>query len=631
MLKRFSGNNKRLYQKEDYEIALAGNPNVGKSTVFNALTGMNQHTGNWSGKTVDVAYGIYKYNNKTIRVVDLPGTYSMLEDSQEEHIANEYIRNNNSIIVVILDSTNLLRNFLLLIQILNLTNKVIVCLNFQDEVVKKGVVIDKEELSLQLGVPVLDLCAKKKTGLSVLKKTIDELHLSIIKTFTVKNLLINMDINKEKYIEELFDRCSALYSKTVRTKTNSTISKADKLFCNKITGIPIMLMMLGVIFWLTIFASNYISEYLSQLFEFIKSKLIYLFDYTKMSVGLKSFLVDGVYTTLSWVVAVMLPPMTIFFPIFSILEDSGVLPRIAFNLDRMFSRFGGNGKQALTMAMGFGCNCCGVTGCRIINTSKERNIAIITNTLIPCNGKLPSIIIISSLFFTISTNSLVNSVFTAVVVLIVIILSTLITLLISYILSLTIYKGKQSSFVIELPPYRKPQIIKTIIYSVRNRILIVLMRAVTVAIPAGALIWFISNTYINDVSILSYMNNALDPLEVIIGLDGVILLAFILGFPANETVIPIILMSYLSSNTLTQYSSDAQLLSVLTSNGWTAITAVCFIILCVFHYPCSTTCLTIYKETKSIKTLSLSVLIPTVIGVSLCILINTLFSLVTFS
>ncbi|MBO4990663.1 MAG: ferrous iron transporter B, partial [Firmicutes bacterium] len=395
--------------------------------------------------------------------------------------------------------------------------------------------------------------------------------------------------------------------------------RLDRLFTSPVTGYPFMFLLLCFIFWLTLSGANLPSQWLSRGFDALTPHLRIVLRALSLSRNAESLLVDGLYRTLTWVVSVMLPPMAIFFPLFTLLEDSGYLPRIAFNLDHCFRRCGAHGKQALTTCMAFGCNACAVTGCRIIESPRERMIAILTNALIPCNGKFATLIAILTIFFTGASGS---SLLAAALLTLLILLCFGLTLLLSALLSKTLLKGLPSAFSLELPPYRRPQIGKVILRSVLDRTLFVLGRAVCVATPAGVLIWVLANA-----GILPALTSALDPLGRLMGLDGVILAAFLLGFPANEIVIPILLMTYLSTGVLTDYTSLDQLHQLLSSHGWTNVTALCFLLFSVAHFPCGTTCLTIYRETKSRKWTAAAVLIPTAVGTILCIAVNSLFRL----
>ena len=602
-------------KKTDITVALAGNPNVGKSTLFNHITGMHQHTGNWPGKTVTGAVGTCTYNDKTITFVDLPGCYSLLSNSPEEEIARDFITSGNpDVTVVVCDATCLERNLILVLQTLSVSENVIVCVNLIDEAKKKGIIVDKDALSTELGVPIITTSARNGKG-------VNELLDAIIKGDFKRELLSEKDITKTvELAEEISKKAVTLKNKNYQDKDRNI----DRLLTGKL-AVPSMLLLLFGVFWLTITGANGVSSVLSTaLFkteEWLNSALMFL----HCPQSLREMIVFGGYRMLIWVVSVMLPPMAIFFPLFTLLEDLGYLPRVAFNLDRCFSFCGACGKQALTMCMGFGCNAAGVVGARIIDSKRERLIAIITNSLIPCNGRFPALISIISVFIVGTAGVLANSFLPSLVLTLVIFLGVAMTLLASKFLSKTLLSGETSSFVLELPPYRRPQVGKVIVRSVFDRTLFVLARAVVSAIPAGFLLWVLANVSIDGATLMTMFSRALDPIGKLMGLDGIILMAFILGFSANETVVPIMIMGYLSSTVLSDSVGLLQIKEILILNGWNMVTAVNCIIFFMFHWPCATTLLTIYKETKSAKWTIVSLLLPTVIGFLMCVMVNLIF------
>ncbi len=673
-------------------IGLIGNPNVGKSTIFNGLTGMRQHTGNWPGKTVAKATGFKVYNGIKYQFEDLPGTYSLLAHSKEEEVTRDFVYfEDYDGLIVVCDATALERNLNLVFQVLEITDKVILCVNLLDEAKKKKINIDLEKLSLMLKIPVVGMVARDKKGFSELFSCLEEIvskksgYLKIdydflseeinclkkflpnsfvnsdnvilryltddynfINDFDFKygtNLMRNLEakelkkkvlnnlrmrgINQddietlitEKINEESLEVCNMVvfYEKEDYNKKDRFL---DKILTNKITGIPIMILLWFIILWLTITLANIPSDFLYEKFFWFEDVFFNFLINLNIPLWFSDLLVHGVYRVMAWVVAVMLPPMAIFFPLFTLLEDFGLLPRIAFNLDKAFEKCSSCGKQALTMLMGFGCNAVGVTGARVIDSPRERLIAIITNSFVPCNGRFPLLISLITMFLvTDNTSGLMR----AFILLLFILLGVVVTFIVSKILSLTILKGVPSSFTLELPPYRRPQIGKVLVRSLIDRTWFVLKRAIMVSAPAGLVIWILSNVSFNGMTLLKYMTLFLEPFGKFIGLDGVILGAFILGFPANEIVIPIMIMGYMSLGMITDMSDLSLLKELFINNGWSVLTAICVMIFSLFHFPCLTTVWTIKKETGKVRWSIISFLVPLIIGVSLCFFVRILF------
>ena len=671
-------------------IALAGNPNVGKSSVFNALTGLNQHTGNWPGKTVDCAQGRFIHNDISYTLVDLPGTYSLMAHSKEEEIARDFmIFEKIDGVIVVCDASCLERNLNLVLQTLEITKNVVVCVNLLDEAKRRRISVDLKKLEEKLGIPVIGTVAKQGKGLSelidaveavlctqknpvsvrytapiesalsiltpVIEKKINGINprfvslrlleensglISEISDFQGVDLALDSQIKKsleeaKKVLsdanittEKLRDNIVSCIVLTAEDLVNGVVSqdsdtyrdrdrKRDKILTSKLFGIPVMALLFALIFWITICGANYPSAFLSRMFGTLENRLLTLAISLKVPEIIYSPLIFGVYHILTWVISVMLPPMAIFFPLFTLLEDLGYLPRIAFNLDKCFKKCSACGKQALTMCMGFGCNAVGVTGARIIDSKRERLMAILTNTFVPCNGRFPTLISLITMFLISGTGS-GGSILSTLILTGFVATGILATFLVSGILSKTLLKGEPTSFTLELPPYRKPDVLKVIVRSCLDRTLFVLGRAIAVAAPAGLVIWIFANVSVGGNTLLAHASGFLDPFAQLMGLDGVILLAFILGFPANEIVIPVIVMAYLSQGTVTDTLSLTQMKDLFIENGWTTLTAINTILFSLFHWPCSTTLLTVKKETGSIKWTLLAFFVPTIFGISVC-------------
>ncbi|WP_311320758.1 ferrous iron transport protein B [Capnocytophaga sputigena] len=693
-----------------YTIALAGNPNTGKSTVFNALTGLRQHTGNWPGKTVTRAEGSFSFHDQRYRIIDLPGTYSLLSTSEDEEVARDFILfGKPDVTVIVVDASRLERNLSLALQILEITDKAVLCLNLMDEARRHHITIDTRTLSRDLGIPVVATSARTKEGIpdllfaieevvsgkfqtkkqtyidlpkenaeaiAELQSALSELNPELPNTRWLAMRLIEGDESVQKGVEEgtfsaennpekqsrvlriadeyhkilgdsyrndlveaIYAQATTLINASVNTDFSARsfrIDRAiDRVVTHKIWGFPIMFLLLAGVLWITIIGANYPSQWLSDLF------VGWLYPLLKDGANalhfpwwLSGFLIDGVYLATTWVISVMLPPMAIFFPLFTLLEDFGYLPRVAFNLDKLFRTAGAHGKQALTMSMGFGCNAAGVVATRIINSPREKLIAIITNNFSLCNGRWPTQILIATLFIGALVPKQWSSTVSMLAVIGIAVLGIVFSFLTSWLLSKTLLKGESSFFVLELPPYRPPRFFQTLYTSLIDRTLIVLWRAIVFAAPAGAVIWLICNLQIAQQPIALWLIQGLDPIGVFIGLNGVILLAYIVAIPANEIVIPTVLM--LTTMVLGQTAvgegagilmeaSTSQVGVLLHAGGWTLLTAVNLMLFSLLHNPCSTTIYTIYKETQSKKWTLIATLLPVLYGIVVCFLV-TLFA-----
>ena len=590
------------------KLCLVGNPNVGKSTLFNALTGLRQHTGNWPGKTVEVAQGQYTYKGREYFVTDLPGTYSLVSHSPEEAVTEEYLRQQEDFILALCDATCLERSLILVMQLLSLKKTVIICVNLVDEAQKEGLDIDFARLEKLLGAPVLPLAAGKKEGVEELRELLRQHFDGFLPELPRP---CQQEEPAERYVQRAQDIARACLSAQKRNSISLT-QRLDAVLLHRIWGYGVLFLLLLAVFWLTIQGANYPSRGLQWLFDRVGEFLWRGAACLNLPPWLSGVLLDGVYATVARVVSVMLPPMAIFFPLFTLLEDFGYLPRVAFLTDFAFASAGACGKQALTMCMGLGCNAVGVTGCRIIHSPRERLIALLTNAFVPCNGRFPALLLLISYSFSDGSGLL-----GALCLCLCLILCVVMTLFASRILSGTILKGEPSSFFLELPPYRRPRVGQVLFRSMLDRTLFVLGRAAAVAAPAGLLIWCLANWHLGDESLLRWVSDFLEPAGKVLGMNGALLLAFLLGSPANELVIPIFLL-------ILSPQGGGTVEGVLHQNGWTWQMSLCSILFFLFHWPCTTTLLTVKKETGSFRWTAMAALLPTAFGVLLCLLVSVL-------
>ena len=655
-------------------LALAGNPNVGKSTLFNALTGLHQHTGNWPGKTVSLCEGVWRGGEADCRLIDLPGAYSLHARSAEETVTRDFLLSGEArAVIVVCDAACLKRNLFLALQVAEAVPRTVVCVNLLDEARRRQVAVDLERLSREMGLPVAGTSARSKTGIGALmeialraehprlrvaydeaieraleglipvlsgllpegvdarwaglrllsddRETLAALNLDALlgleQVRAAQEIAGQAESVRARVTQTLHERARRLAEACTRREAREPAAyRADRLLTGRGLGIPAMLALLGLVLLTTIVLANAPSQWLSALFARLGGQIDRAL--APAPGWLHAMLYQGVYRVLSWVVSVMLPPMALFFPLFTLLEDVGYLPRAAFNMDRCFQGCRACGKQCLTMMMGLGCNAVGVCGCRIIDSPRERLIALLTNSLTPCNGRFPMLIALSGAFL--AGGGPLASLKTALCLTGLIVLSVALTLGLSRLLSATLLRGMPSSFALELPPYRRPQVGKVIVRSLLDRTIRVLGRALVTAAPAGALIWLLGNVRIGGMSLLARLFALLDPLGRLLGMDGVMLSAFVLGTPANEIVLPIALMGYLGEGTLVEAEQLASLPTLLAANGWNARFALCAMLFSLCHWPCATTLLTIARETRSAKWTLLSALLPTLCGMGLCML-----------
>ena len=597
--------------------ALAGNPNVGKSTVFNALTGMKQHTGNWAGKTVGTAEGQFTVDGETVTLVDLPGIYSLACHSPEEEAARDFIVNERpDCVICVCDASALERNLILAGQLGDLTQEIggrlILCVNLIDEAEKRGIKVDAAKLSAFFGCPVILTAARQGIGLEELKRAaVDAGQTESSRVMPCQHCEGCAGCSSD-------DRHAIRAEEAVRYAVTTDSGKEkrarreerwDRFLCGRFTSIPVMLFLIAAVFWLTLSVSGRLSDGLGWLLDFILSRISSVLA-PILPGWLWSLLCGGILATVFRVTAVMLPPMAVFFPAFTLLEDLGYLPRAAFCLDRCFAACGSCGKQSLTMLMGLGCNAAGVTGCRIIDSPRERLIAILTNSLVPCNGRFPLLLACLGCLG-------LSAGWSAVGLTAVLLLAVGMTLAVSKLLSVTILRGQPSSFTLELPPYRIPQIGPVIVRSLLDRTIFVLGRAVTAAAPCGALIWLAFRWEIGGIPLYERLTALLDPIGRFAGMDGRLMVSFLFALPAAELMLPLAL-----ANGGDFLAEIGDIPAAFSAHGWGSRTVCCVMLFMLFHFPCATTLMTIKKETGQTRWAVLAAVLPTVIGYGLCVIVR---------
>ncbi len=595
----------------DRRVLLVGNPNVGKSTVFNALTGLHQHTGNWPGKTVTLARGKYRYKGNTYMLEDLPGAYSLDTRSREEQVTREALLAGDwDCVVVVCDGTNLRRSLILVLQVLELCNNAVVLVNLLDEADRRGLSVDCKTLERELGVPVVAGAAGRNRGLDDLQEQIR----MVSDGFGTK---VKM---KSCSRRERIRQAEALAERAVlgADRGMSWQLMWDKLLTGRRTGVPIMVLGLFFILWLTIAGANVPTGLLWQGVLWLYERLEVLFSFLHAPRWLAGALLDGVVLTAGRVISVMLPPMAVFFPLFTLLEDLGYLPRVAYTLDNAFEKSGGCGKMGLTMCMGLGCNAVGVMGARIIESPRERMLAVVTNSFVPCNGRFGGLILLLGFLMPTGDSGMAALGLTGLLV-----MSFFVTMAVSKILSGTVLEGLDSGFILELPPFRRPQVGQVLFRSLLDRTLFVLGRAVWMAVPAGLIIWCLGQISLMGEPFLWVLARWLGPVGNLLGFGGVVLLAFLLGTPANELVLPMVVL--ILSGGYQMEVEAGELLAGLTLAGFGTKEALCTLLFFLFHWPCATTIMTIYRETGSKKWTALAALVPTVAGAGLCILVQVIF------